>query len=184
MRGFVVIGCLLAGGRVLAGGEATEATAQLALNKIEKGDFRGAMKVAGDLLRDRSATPMARHEAQRALGIAQLRLAMIKEAHATLLAALSETPDEPVVIAGLGEAEEELGQHSEAKGRIEALRASGQLPDFHAHLALAHALYALGDVNGARAEVDEARALAPDDAAVLTLKATLDRAKKPVRAGR
>jgi tetratricopeptide (TPR) repeat protein len=178
VRAFVLVGCLLAGSRGLASGEATEATAQMALNKIEKRDYRAAMKIAGEVLRDRSASPLARHAAQRALGLAQLRLAMIADAHATLLAALSETPDEPFVIAGLGETEEALGEHTHAKERLEALRASGQLPDFHAHLALAHALYALGDVNAARAELDEAIALAPDDAAVLGFKTKMDRSKR------
>jgi tetratricopeptide (TPR) repeat protein len=152
--------------------------ARRANQKLQQRDYPGAVKAANTVLKDNNASAAIKRQARRTLGVAQLRMALYKEAHENLMAALLESPDDPQIIARLGETEEALGQHAEAKGRLEALRAQGMLPDPEAHIALARALFALGEVDAARNELNEALAQEPDNAAALGLKAKMDKAKK------
>jgi tetratricopeptide (TPR) repeat protein len=187
MRALVLAGCVLMSYPAFAcmNGMHEEDTsptpdlmARRANLKLQQRDYPGAVKAANTVLKDNNASAAIKRQARRTLGVAQLRMALYKEAHENLMAALLESPDEPSIIARLGEAEEALGQHAEAKGRLEALRAKGMLPDPEAHIALARALFALGEVDGARSELNEALAQEPDNAAALALKAKMDKAKK------
>jgi tetratricopeptide (TPR) repeat protein len=187
MRALVLAGCVLMSYPAFAcsNGMREEDTsptpdlmARRANLKLQQRDYPAAMKAANTVLKDNDASAAIKRQARRTLGIAQLRMALYKEAHENLTAALLESPDEPSVIARLGETEEALGQHAEAKGRLEALRAKGMLPDPEAHIALARALFALGEVDGARSELNEALSQEPDNAAALALKAKMDKAKK------
>jgi uncharacterized protein HemY len=135
------------------------------------------VKLATQVVNDPSADPRTVRQARRTLGVAQLRMALFTEARQTLTAALADDPDEPVLTARLAEAEEGLGLHNDAKSRLEPLRMKGLLPDADAHVALARALYGLGETGPARIEVDQALASEPDHPGALGLKQQLD--KKP-----
>jgi tetratricopeptide (TPR) repeat protein len=155
-----------------------ELMARRAVIKLRQGDYLAAVKNATGVLNDKDASSPIKHQARRTLGFAQVRLALYREAIETLKAAQVEDREDPAIIARLAEAQDALGQHAEAKAMLEPLRAKDLMPDTHAHVVLARAMLALGEMAGARAEVDAALAQEPDDAEALAMKAKLDAAKK------
>lgn len=175
MHALLLAGWLLAG---IDDEDIEDPGARAAVTKLEQKDWKGAAAAASAVLKNKGAAKDAKHIARRSLGTAQLRLGHVKEAKQTLLAALLESPDDRHSIARLGECEEALGLHREAKARLENLKTKATLPDADAHLALAKALWALGEERPARAALDEAIALLPDHPGVVELKAKMDKEKK------
>jgi tetratricopeptide (TPR) repeat protein len=172
---------LLLAGWLLAGiddEEIEDPGARAAVIKLEQKDWKGAQAAAAAVLKNKGASKDAKHIARRSLGMALLRMSHLKEAKQTLLAALLESPDDPYTIARLGECEEAMGLHREAKARLENLKTKAALPDVDTHLALARALYALGEEKAARMALDEAISQMPDYPGVVELKAKMDKEKK------
>jgi tetratricopeptide (TPR) repeat protein len=158
-------------------GEAAERAAE---DKLEGQEWTAAAAQAEGVIKLKSAPANVKRHAKRTYGIAQLRLGRAKEARENLLAAVAQDSNDTLAAMRLGEAEEALGLHREAKGRLEAVRMKIQL-DAHAHVALANAAYAVGDFRAARTELDEALTLEPDNGGALALKQRMDKAKKGPR---
>jgi tetratricopeptide (TPR) repeat protein len=141
---------------------------------LDEHHFAGAEKAARNALFFRVATPVTVRQARRVLAIA-LRLGEYKEARAGLLLALKDSPDEPLLIARLAEAELGLGRIAEARKKLEDLSSRLLLPDADAQVALANARLAEGAREAALEAVKAALQQEPKHPAALAFKAQLER---------
>lgn len=157
--------------------------ARAAAKKLYERDYQGAAADATRVLSHKSSTTLAKRQARRTLGTARLRLGDLEGARTTLLEALKEQADEPVLLSRLGEAEVGLGKNQEAKARLEPLKEQGLLPDPEAHVALAKAYLALGEVAAAKAEVEEALKQQPGHPGATAMKAQLEKASPAAAPG-
>src|SRR5688572_20895429 len=88
--------------------------ARAAGKKLQQKDYQGAAKDAQRVLSSSEAGAGAKKQARRTLGVAKLRLGDLSGAVAALQQALLDSPDEPALLARLGEAEAGLGRNADA----------------------------------------------------------------------
>lgn len=178
MRALALAGCVLLSAPALAcingmneerQAPTMDLVARSAARKLLDKDYAGAQADAERVLASDAQSGLKR-QARRTLGTAKLRSGDLEGARTVFTRALEETPDEPALLARLGEAEAGLGKNADAKKHLEPLREKGLLPDPEAHLALAKAYLALGDWASARAEVDAALKQEPSNLAALEMK--------------
>ena len=147
-----------------------------AADRFDHRDFTASLSFARQALESRAAGPPTRRQARRLIGKSQLRLGHFADAKKTLLQCLDESgsPDDPGLLARIGEAEVALGKTAEGRARLEKLAEADLLPDADARVALASARFSAGETVGAYAAVKEALDQEPAHTGALALKKLLD----------
>ena len=147
--------------------------------QLDERDYRGAADSATQAINRSATRPASRRLARQLLAKARLKLGEFAEARSQFLKCLDEAaaPDDPVLLARVGEAEVGQGKLAEARARLEPLAAADLLPDGDARVALGRARAGLGDAVGAYAMVRSALEMEPGHPGALALKKQLDAAQ-------